>query len=307
MNPVYTYSTITLPQSPPDGTRAFITLNAINNSDVVAGSYTYPSTGDGVGNPYGVGVIFDHGKVTQVPAIYGQHSSLQGLNDKGVAVGESGHYQQTARGFVDRNGTYTQINNPTNPASAPTFAAGINNSGEVVGWFDAGNHNSGFTYKNGKFQAFDGPDGGNTFATSVNDRGDIAGYDGGTPEGFIKHANGRMESIQVPGSKMTFIYGINNGGDIVGNFNDAADLNHGFVRLGGQFYEFDVGDQTTIHGINDHGDIVGTSASVLGGGSFIATMGHAPPIGVVAGSVTLDPINASGQPAILGSLHPMIG
>ena len=42
-------------------------------------------------------------------------------------------------------------------------------------------------------------------------------------------------TIDVPGALLTNAQGVNHQGDVVGGFNDAAGLQHGFLRSGSQF------------------------------------------------------------------------
>ena len=65
----------------------------------------------------------------------------------------------------------------------------------------------------------------------------------------------------------TSAFGCNDEGEIVGSFTDGAGNVHGFIFLGGKFFQFDaLGSSQTpafgvmgtfINGVNDRGDIVG--------------------------------------------------
>jgi uncharacterized membrane protein len=67
-------------------------------------------------------------------------------------------------------------------------------------------------------------------------------------------------TIDVPGAVLTNAQGVNHQGDVVGVFNDAAGLQHGFLRSGGQYRTIDFPNarSTFARGINDAGDIVGS-------------------------------------------------
>jgi probable HAF family extracellular repeat protein len=67
-------------------------------------------------------------------------------------------------------------------------------------------------------------------------------------------------TIDVPGAVVTNAQGVNHQGDVVGVFNDAAGVQHGFLRSGGQYRTIDFPNarSTFARGINDAGDIVGS-------------------------------------------------
>jgi probable HAF family extracellular repeat protein len=54
---------------------------------------------------------------------------------------------------------------------------GINNSGEIVGYYtDSSGNQHGFIYQSGTFTTVDDPDGTDTHLTAINNNGEIAGY-----------------------------------------------------------------------------------------------------------------------------------
>jgi hypothetical protein len=114
--------------------------------------------------------------------------------------------------------TFTDIN-ALLPANFNSQATGVNNSGEVVGF-----------YQNaaGDFSAFM----------------DVAGT---------------ITSFQFPGSLSTQALGVNNLGEIVGDYLDAGGVMHGFLDNLGAFTTLDPtgSTATTINGINDQGTVVG--------------------------------------------------
>jgi probable HAF family extracellular repeat protein len=86
-------------------------------------------------------------------------------------------------------------------------------------------------------------------------------------------------SIDPPGATATFAQGLTNSGQVVGNYNDAANVSHGFLRTSaGTFTSFDFpgARQSFASDINASGQIVGTytdSANsthsyLLSGGTF---------------------------------------
>jgi probable HAF family extracellular repeat protein len=163
------------------------------------------------------------------------------------------------------------------PGSAATHAAGINDSGQVVGnyfsgwWGDAPRY--GFIKTGENFADLLTPSSWEPYAsesmfpTAINNSGQVVGVTLTTHgfAGFIA-TNGILTSLQVPGSLSTYPNGINNLGQVVGDYQDKSGM-HGFIYAGGTFTTLDFPGPIT--GINDLGQIVGYSG--YGSSGFIAT------------------------------------
>ena len=115
-----------------------------------------------------------------------------------------------------------------------TFAASINNSGVMTGFYvDAGG------YPHGYLRAHDGTittiddvtDGCDTTPSSINNSGAITGYCGG--DAFLRAPDGTFATFLL-GAYQTVPSSINNVGAITGNFTDANYLLHGFLRAPGR-------------------------------------------------------------------------
>jgi len=192
-----------------------------------------------------------------------------GISDAAVVVGYYAAPGQTC-GFTWRRGDVAHksicIENATY-----TFAIGINNVGDVVGWYgttDGKMH--GFLWKNGIPMAIDAPSAACTTADGINDSGRIVGaFRASCPpmspagtglNGYVLF-QGAFEQITVPGAVWTFSRGINARGDIVGYYSDASGKTHGFLlekdAPSPQVIDFPGAFQTEATGINDHGEIVG--------------------------------------------------
>jgi hypothetical protein len=135
---------------------------------------------------------------------------------------------------------------PNDPLAAldSTFAMGINNSGEIVGYYfdktkpayDAAAH--GFIYQNGTFTTVDGPGAVNTYLSAINNNGEIVGYystpdKNAFPFPYDTHGlvydHGTMTTLDNSDNTNTIFTGINDAGVIVGY--DSYDLSPplGFV------------------------------------------------------------------------------
>jgi hypothetical protein len=159
--------------------------------------------------------------------------------------------------FLDTHGKFTTIADPiavTNGgpvgsggipfSGGGTFASGINNKGQIVGYYiDSVGASNGFVDTDGRFTTIDDPLGSDTAVRGINDLGEIVGsyYDAtrGTPacpnlispcgrDGFLD-VNGIFTTIDVPGYDYTALTGINDKGQIVGFYVDSANVEHGFL------------------------------------------------------------------------------
>ena len=115
-------------------------------------------------------------------------------------------------GFVrDAAGHFTVIDVP---GATATFAAGINNAGQIAGSF------------------YTGPLGQNE------------------NHGFLRSAAGRLTTIDVtlPGARGTIVHGINAAGDMVGEFFDGQGKQLGFLRTAaGAFATIAVPSQPDVY------------------------------------------------------------
>jgi probable HAF family extracellular repeat protein len=150
------------------------------------------------------------------------------------------------------------------PGGFFTTAWGINNSGQIVGFYDTlpppGLVFRGFLDTDGTFSTMD------LAAFGINDSGQIAAGSG------VLNADGSFTPINVPGASSTTAFGINNSGQIVGSYEDFDECGplHGFLYSDGSFTTIDVpgGSFTQAFGINDSGQIVEYTGYT---NSFLAT------------------------------------
>jgi hypothetical protein len=201
----------------------------INSAGDTAGFYV-----DGAGVTHG---FTNTGKTfSNVDAPGTSFNQLLGINDSHVVAGYSSIDPTGAtnqRSYVEQGGTFTYLDGFL-PSNQNNQATGVNNAGDVVGFF---------------------------LPTST------------TSDGFLD-VGGKITDILFPGSTFTAALGIGNNGEIVGFYVDSGGVQHGFLDSGGSFTAFDVPGSvaTTINGINDRGQLVGffTNANdnVVG---FVAT------------------------------------
>jgi len=163
--------------------------------------------------------------------------------------------------------TFTTIDYP---GAASTFAAGINNSGQIVGgYFLSDGSRHGFLYSAGAFTAIDDPSAtSGSEATGLNNFARIVGaYNLNTPEeghlldgahGF-SDSGGAFTTIDFPSATTTTPHKINDSGQIVGVYRGTDGIAHGFTDSGGVLttLDFPGSFSTQDNGINNAGEIVG--------------------------------------------------
>jgi probable HAF family extracellular repeat protein len=163
-----------------------------------------------------------------------------GINDSGEIVGIA-HSQA----YIYDNGSYTYLNPP---GYTETQTLAINNNGQVLGYSNDSIPEY-FIYTNGTYQSFTITAG---VPTSINDSGEIVGYNGATSEGFVIGGPSVNNSLFVEPT------GINDHGQIIGFCGDLCG-GGSFLYTDGVFtlIRFPGAISTRAVGINNEGQIVG--------------------------------------------------
>jgi probable HAF family extracellular repeat protein len=167
-------------------------------------------------------------------------NQLLSQNDYGQAAG---YYSTSSTGVPDTAYVYDEFGGIFEvfyiPGSTSAQATGINNSGDVCGFFIDTNQNThGWLKVLGHFTQLDDPDGvGTTSALGLNNKGQVVGdYTdiSGNTHGFVYTiSTNHFETVDDPdGMGMTIVNGINDKGDLVGFYGPQAcgtDDCNGFV------------------------------------------------------------------------------
>jgi hypothetical protein len=166
------------------------------------------------------------------------------------------------------NLTFTTIDVP---GSMATDVLGINNTGQMIGYYyDSGNGatSTGFLLSGGNFTYFNYPGADATEGTGINDSGLISGtayFAQNTVSIGFTYNSGAFARISVPNQEFTVLRGINNAGNIGGSFGSGV-LNNAFVLIGTKFQDVTPppgGWITAVaNGVNNLGEAVG---NVVGG------------------------------------------
>lgn len=206
------------------------------------------------------------------------NSEANGINRTRQIVGSSVNTPDTiaynTSGFSrSSGGSYTAVNVP---AAAMTTASGVNNSGQISGYYtDTSGGVHGFVQTAGIPVSFDvtgAASGGATYAVGINTAATTVGYyfdSLGNAHGFSRTSGGSDTTLDVTGLgtvTSTQAFGINDGGIIVGSFSDGT-LTHGFVKVAGVYTLLD--DPLGVNGsfatgLNNAGDVVGYYIDVDG-------------------------------------------
>ncbi len=147
------------------------------------------------------------------------------INNAGQIVG---YYNPggPSQGFLDTNGVFATVDVP---GAFATFAQGVSNTGQIVGFFlEKSGLSHGFLYANETFTTIDVPGALLTTASAINRSGQIVGEfvdSTGAQHGFLDTA-GVFTIIAVPGAPFTNPFDINDAGQIVGDFGDTTDSGH---------------------------------------------------------------------------------
>ena len=163
-------------------------------------------------------------------------NQLLGINETGTEVAgysstdPAGGTGQKAFVLSRKSNQYTDIN-ALLPTNFNSQATGVNNSGEVVGFFQkAAGDFSAFTDNGGAISVFEAPHAVSTQALGVNDEGDIVGdYTdaAGNMFGFID-IGGNFATLAPANAFSALANGINDHRQVVGFYTDANDSTVGF-------------------------------------------------------------------------------
>jgi hypothetical protein len=216
-------------------------VTGINNGGVTVGFY---ADSNGATTPNFFGFVDQSNTFTQVknpgtPATGPTTNQLLGVNDNGVAAGFYVDASGNSHGYLYNIGTssYTNVVLPSSDNATSVTATGINNAGEVIGFFLSGSVTEGFLDNGGTFTNFEAAGSTNTMFLGINNEGQIVGVyqDGnGFNNGFVYSiASGTYQTVDDPNAVLanggTTINGINDNGQLVGFYGDANGNTIGLV------------------------------------------------------------------------------
>lgn len=247
---------------------AYVHLNDINNRGEIVGDAWRVGPDDG---PLGhtVGFVYAAGQVHDFTPPFVEtdlHVNANRINDQGVIVGSIGTYEQQP--FVYANGVLATVQAPSPGIGGEGNAAGINNTGQIVGaWYLRNGMGSlSFLYDNGQTKDL-GTLGAKGWAeaTSINNAGQIVGS-AGTPDGehAFLYRNGVMTDLGTFGGAHSTATDINDAGIIVGQAEKGDGGYHAFLYKDAQMIDLDTfgANMSFASRINARGEVIG--AYVIG-------------------------------------------
>jgi probable HAF family extracellular repeat protein len=197
-------------------------------------------------------------------------SSENAISNNSQAVGtayQSNTLFSSLTSWTSSNGTFSASTSFIGVGSK-TYAEGINNNGQMVGYY-VGNFHSVttaqhaflFSYSNGLTDL--GTLGGaNSQANGINDSGQVVGWSntaGNTATHAVLYNNGAKIDLGTFGGTNSEAWDINNSGQVVGGANNASNYQHAFLYNNGTKIDLGTlgGNNSLAYGINDNGQVVG--------------------------------------------------
>lgn len=169
------------------------------------------------------------------------------ISDSGLIVGCFQDHRGPLRGFIERQGRFTAVNDPAAGQHALVTAClqGINRLGTIVGSFEASTGvSTGLRDRGGRFTSISAPRAGaasgeGTFLSAINDAGTIGGFyidPRGVDHGFVL-SGGKFKVVNAPHAGMsrsegTLVTGVSDAGLVAGSYIDSRRVLHGFVLHG---------------------------------------------------------------------------
>ncbi|MGO9018060.1 MAG: hypothetical protein ACLQVJ_06875 [Syntrophobacteraceae bacterium] len=213
--------------------------------------------------------------------------------------------------------TFKTITDPSDKCTSQyecsTVANGINNNGQIVGYYKGeGGTTHGFVESGGVFTTLDDPLASSaTVATGINDNGQVVGYyfDSGGTHGFLE-SGGVFTTLDGPSFPCTGLIlvdcystvasGINNNGQVVGSYNGAAGVSQAFIATDGVFTIINPpsATSTVAYGINNKAQVVGGYTDASGASHvFVESGGVFTSLNYPSGisTVVAQGINDNGQ------------
>jgi uncharacterized membrane protein len=189
--------------------------------------------------------------------------------------------------------------------------AAINNNGDITGSYTVGANSghlvNGFVrHASGSVNTFRASQWRDTFPSSINNKGQIAGYNYyfGQYAAFLRGPRGKFTHFNVPGSLhgATFAASLNDAGQITGSYVDANNLQHAFVRdQFGNITTFDV--PNTLSGT--YGSSINASGQIAG--SYCDQSNCQPFFRDQSGNITIFSAGASGVAASINASGEIAG
>jgi probable HAF family extracellular repeat protein len=229
----------------------------INNNGEVVG---FADTSSGHEHAF----IYRNGTIQDLGQVAGSDSDAESINDSGQIVGS---YTSGSITRAYRTAAYQPINPLTDGigtlGGSATFATGINNNGDAVGYGYTGNgFMHAFFYSSGTMRDLGAISGTMSFAQDVNNSGQIVGNTSVNSQNLVHaffYSGGTMRDLGTLGGT-SFANCVNESGRVVGCSKVAGNYSRAYVYSGsGPMMDIGTlgGKNGNARGINDYSQIVG--------------------------------------------------
>ncbi|MGA3091083.1 MAG: hypothetical protein ABSD75_20945 [Terriglobales bacterium] len=231
---------------------------AIDNQGETVGYYTGASC-----SQTDCGFSDVKGTFTPIECALENETRVYDISNKGEIIGTYTYFGGVHGFILQGNASCFDIVDPL--GSSYTDARGVNDSGEIVGFYiDSANNAQGFLYNGSKetYTTISCAGFTNTLAYGINDAGEIVGAVGSSDTGpfsaFV-YKSGKCTTFSFPKATSTTAIGVNKSGQISGDYTDSSGVNHGFLRTGSSFQSinYPASNGTLGYHLNDKGQIAG--------------------------------------------------
>lgn len=197
------------------------------------------------------------------------YPELTGINSSGTVIGVTSGANNSWEGFEVSNGVVTIL------APTPSYASGINSSGEIVGWSGSSYAASSWLYGGSPTNLL--PSGGDGEGNAVNSTGSVGGYGWYNGESFVAFVSingtltwlGTLNNLTPTGNRSSMVKGLNDSNEAVGSsiYQSGSTNTHAFSWANGVMTDLGTlsgGDHSAAVAINNAGLIVGNSNATDG-------------------------------------------
>lgn len=223
---------------------------SINNSGQVVGAFTLT-------NGKNHAFFWQNGVMQDLGTFGGSLSAANNINNSGQVVGKYRNAYGKDHAFIWQNGVMQDLG--TFPGDASSYAADINDSGQIVGGSCSGAH--ALLWQNGVMQDLGKlPSGQERETCGINNYGQVVGWCfvqfGYSYSRAFLWQNGVMQDLGLLNGyySSSYAYGINDSGQIVGKYGY-----HAFLWQNGMMQDLGTlgGSESGAYSINNKGQVAG--------------------------------------------------
>lgn len=245
----------------------------------------------------------------------GTGSAAFGINNEGQVVGGAGiSPNNNSHAFLYSSGLMQDLGTLGGSINDGSQAFGINDAGQIIGQstINATAVGHAFLYSSGSMLDLT-PSGGNSYASAINNNGQIVGYigSGSTIQAFL-YSGGSLHTLGTLDGIGSYATAVNESGQVAGNIYYGTAITHAFLYSGVSMQNIGTlgGSSAQAFGINDNGLVTGFANTSSGNPhAFLYTNGSMQDLGTLSGIYNYGSIgygiNASGE--VVGQSYDQTG